>query len=108
MKRGVMKNATWYALIALLVAVAILPLLKAMAPQFFPEGFNGGHRSAARREGFNGAGPVTPTPALGAAAQPPNGCDGAPCSEGQFCGQDKKCWPIYVGGANGSVPEGSE
>ena len=27
------KNATWYALIALLVAVAILPLLKAMAPQ---------------------------------------------------------------------------
>ena len=103
-----MKNATWYALIALLVAVAILPLLKAMAPQFFPEGFRGGHRSAGHHEGFNGAGPVTPTPALGAAARPPNGCDGAPCSEGQFCGQDKKCWPIYVGGANGSVPEGSE
>ena len=104
MKRGVMKNATWYALIALLVAVAILPLLKAMAPQLFPEGFNGGHRSAGRREGFEGE----PAPVLGAAAQPPNGCDGAPCSEGQFCGQDKKCWPIYVGGANGSVPEGSE
>ena len=92
-----MKNATWYALIALIVAVAILPILKAMAPQIFPEGFRG-----SRREGF------TAPPPAAAAAQPPNGCDGAPCSEGQFCGQDKKCWPIYVGGANGSVPEGSE
>jgi hypothetical protein len=87
-----MKNATWYALIALLVAVAILPILKAMAPQIFPEGFTA----------------ETPACAATAAARPPNGCDGAPCSEGQFCGQDKKCWPIYVGGANGSVPEGSE
>jgi hypothetical protein len=100
MKRGVMKNATWYALIALIVAVAILPILKAMAPQIFPEGFRGGRRCAG--EGF------TAPPPAAAAAQPPNGCDGAPCSEGQFCGQDKKCWPIYVGGANGSVPEGSE
>ena len=89
MKRGVMKNVTFYALIALLVAVAVLPLLKAMAPQFFPEGFKG-------REHFNG-GEHAPEPAPS--------CENSPCAEGQFCSDQKRCEPRYIGGA---VPDGSE
>ena len=114
MKRGVMKLVTWYALIGLLVAVAILPLLKAMAPQFFPEGFRGragegfhGSRVAHTRfagegfrsrtgEGFNGA-PAAPPP--------PPSCENNPCAEGQFCSDQKRCEPRYIGGA---VPDGSE
>ena len=30
------KNATWYALLGLFVAVAILPILKLSSPQYFP------------------------------------------------------------------------
>ena len=90
-----MKTATWYALIALIVAVAILPLLKAMAPQFFPEGF---HDSRGRREHFNGGAPP-------AAPPPPPSCENNPCPEGHFCSDQKRCEPRYIGGA---VPDGSE
>jgi hypothetical protein len=31
-----MKSATWYALLALCVIVAVLPLLKLSMPQYFP------------------------------------------------------------------------
>lgn len=34
-----LKDATWYALAGLFVAVAFLPILKATSPQYFPEGF---------------------------------------------------------------------
>jgi hypothetical protein len=37
-----MKNATWYALAGLFAAVALLPILKASSPQYFPtEPFKG-------------------------------------------------------------------
>jgi hypothetical protein len=91
MKRGVMKNVTFYALIALLVAAAVLPLLKAMAPQFFPEGFKG-------REHFND-GPAPPPHV------PAPSCENSPCAEGQFCSDQKRCEPRFIGGA---VPDGSE
>ena len=39
MKRFQIKTVTWYAIVGLLVAVAVLPILKSMAPEFFPEGF---------------------------------------------------------------------
>ena len=109
-----MKMATWYALIALIVAVALLPILKAMAPQIFPEGFRGNHvahtRSAgegfhgsrAGREYFNGGAPA----AAPAHAPPPApSCENAPCPEGQFCSDQKRCEPRYIGGA---VPDGCE
>lgn len=59
------KSATWYAIIALLVAVAILPLLKAAAPQFFPT-----------LDGFRNV-----------------DCRGITCPEGQFC-QNNQCTRI--------------
>jgi len=92
-----MKVATWYALIALIVAVAVLPLLKAMAPQIFPEGFRG-------REYFNGGAPA-PASAPAPAQAPPPSCENNPCPEGQFCSDQKRCEPRYIGGA---VPDGSE
>jgi hypothetical protein len=39
MKKFAVKQITWYAIAALFVAVAILPILKSSMPQFFPEGF---------------------------------------------------------------------
>lgn len=102
MKRGIMKAATWYALIALIVAVALLPLLKAMAPQFFPEGFRDS-RSRVGREYFNGGAPE-PAPAPAPAQAPPS-CENNPCPEGQFCSDQKRCEPRYIGG---SVPDGFE
>ena len=103
MKRGVMKMATWYALIALIVAVALLPILKAMAPQIFPEGFRGNHVAHTRfaGEGFQGA-PAAPAPA---APAPAPSCENTPCAEGQFCSDQKRCEPRYIGGA---VPDGCE
>jgi hypothetical protein len=38
-KKFALSTATWYAILGLLLAVAILPLLKAAAPEWFPEGF---------------------------------------------------------------------
>ncbi len=98
-----MKVATWYALIALIVAVAVLPLLKAMAPQIFPEGFRG-RAGRAGREYFNGGAPA-PASAPAPAQAPPPSCENNPCPEGQFCSDQKRCEPRYIGGA---VPDGSE
>ncbi len=61
MKKLALKSATWYAILALFVAVAILPLLKAAAPQFFPS-----------LDGFRNV-----------------DCLGVTCPEGQFCQQNK-------------------
>jgi hypothetical protein len=84
MKRFQIKTVTWYAIVGLLVAVAVLPILKSMAPEFFPEGF----RSQKSREGYEDS-----------------GCRGVTCEEGQFC-TNAKCVPRYVGSAQ--VPEGNE
>ena len=69
-KKAFAQKMTWYAIITLLVCVAILPILKAAAPSFFPESF----------DGFRDV-----------------DCAGVTCGEGQFC-QQKRCIPIYVGG----------
>jgi hypothetical protein len=39
MKKIVIKQITWYAIVVLLLAVAIIPLVKAAMPSIFPEGF---------------------------------------------------------------------
>lgn len=95
MKRFQIKTVTWYAIVGLLVAVAVLPILKSMAPEFFPEGFRSrvaqageGFRSQKAREGYEDS-----------------GCRGITCEEGQFC-TNAKCVPRYVGSAQ--VPEGNE
>ena len=89
MKRFQIKTVTWYAIVGLLVAVAILPILKAMAPEFFPEGF----RSRVAHAGYAGEGFED------------SGCRGITCDEGQFC-TNAKCVPRYVGSAQ--VPDGNE
>lgn len=70
MKRLGLKQATWYAILGLLVAVAILPLLKAAAPQYFPS-----------LDGFRDL-----------------NCQGVTCPEGQFCAEGKRCVNIAVRG----------
>ena len=87
MKRFQIKTVTWYAIVGLLVAVAVLPILKSMAPEFFPEGFRSRVAQKAR-EGYEDS-----------------GCRGITCEEGQFC-TNAKCVPRYVGSAQ--VPEGNE
>jgi hypothetical protein len=57
MKRMALKTVTWYAIIGLLVAVALLPILKASAPDYFPS-----------VSGFRDL-----------------DCQGITCGEGQFC-----------------------
>ena len=64
MKKFGLKTITWYAIIALLVAVALLPVLKAMGPQYFPDGFRD------------------------------LDCQGTTCPEGQFCAGKNQCVPI--------------
>jgi len=95
MKRFQIKTVTWYAIVGLLVAVAVLPILKSMAPEIFPEGFRSrsrlageGFRAQKAREGYEDS-----------------GCRGVTCEEGQFC-TNAKCVPRYVGSAQ--VPEGNE
>jgi hypothetical protein len=61
MKRFGLRAVTWYAIIGLLVAVALLPLLKASAPEYFPT------------EAFRDL-----------------DCKGVSCGEGEFC-QHNKC-----------------
>jgi len=41
MSKVYIKDATWYALAGLFVAVALLPILKSSSPHYFPEGFSG-------------------------------------------------------------------
>ena len=61
MKKLALKTVTWYGILALFVAVALLPLLKAAAPQIFPS-----------LEGFRAV-----------------DCLGVTCGEGEFCQQNK-------------------
>jgi hypothetical protein len=65
MKKFSIKTITWYAIIALLVSVALLPLLKAAAPEYFPS-----------ISGFRDV-----------------DCAGVTCEEGQFC-QYNKCLEV--------------
>jgi|LauGreDrversion4_2_1035121.scaffolds.fasta_scaffold00183_41 hypothetical protein len=53
--KSALKNGTWWAILGLLLAVAVLPLLKAAVPEIFPEGFRNVD------------------------------CQGVTCPEGQFC-----------------------
>jgi hypothetical protein len=61
MKKFSLKTVTWYGIIGLLIAVAFLPILKSMAPEYFPEGWRD------------------------------IDCQGVTCPEGQFCASGKKC-----------------
>ena len=72
-------SATWFALICLFVAVGLLPVLKAAAPYYFPEGFNTGNNQS---------------------------CVGVSCVEGEFC-QNGGCKKIFVGNPGGEVPTGN-
>ena len=79
MKKFGIKTITWYAIAVLFIAVAILPLLKAASPQYFPsEGFRDdiSCRSA-----------------------------GITCPEGSFC-QEKQCVAIATRYPN-AVPSGN-
>ena len=79
MKKFGLKTITWYGIFALLACVAILPLLKAAAPQIFPsEGFR---NDISCREA------------------------GVTCPEGSFC-QEKNCIPIATRYPN-NVPSGN-
>lgn len=77
MKRMALKTVTWYAIIGLLIAVALLPVLKASAPHYFPS-----------IAGFRDL-----------------DCKGITCGEGQFC-QDKKCVNVMAPNTLG-VPTGN-
>jgi len=64
------KTVTWYALLGLIVAVAILPVLKGIAPHYFPT--------------ISGFADLN--------------CQGVTCPEGNFCGMNDGgnigCLPI--------------
>jgi hypothetical protein len=78
MKNFRLKTVTWYAIIGLLVAVALLPVLKAMAPEYFPS--------------ISGFADMN--------------CQGVTCGEGQFC-QNKVCLNVRAPNPLG-VPTGNE
>jgi hypothetical protein len=79
MKKFGIKTITWYGILALVVAVAILPLLKAAAPEYFPS-----------LDGFRDL-----------------DCKGVTCPEGQFCAEGKRCLNIATRYPN-AVPAGNE
>jgi hypothetical protein len=81
MARLSIRKVTWYAIIGLLVAVALLPILKAAAPEYFP--------SVSSISGFRDL-----------------DCVGMTCGEGQFC-QHNKCQNVATRYAE-AVPEGDE
>lgn len=78
MKNFQLKTVTWYAIVGLLVSLAILPILKAMAPEYFPS-----------IDGFRDV-----------------DCKGVTCPEGSFC-QRNQCIPIATRYPN-AVPVGDE
>jgi hypothetical protein len=80
MKGFGIKTVTWYAIIGLLVAVALLPILKASAPEYFPSAYFEGFREL--------------------------DCQGMTCGEGQFC-KENKCNNVATRYTN-AVPEGNE
>lgn len=73
------KTVTWYGILGLFIAVAILPILKSFAPQYFP----------ANISGFRDL-----------------DCTGVTCGEGQFC-QKNQCLNVATRYQN-SVPTGNE
>jgi hypothetical protein len=77
MKGFALKKVTWYAIIGLLVAVALLPILRASAPQYFPD-----------IAGFADL-----------------SCKDVSCAQGQFC-ENKKCVNIVAPNPLG-VPTGN-
>ena len=79
MKKFGLKTITWYGILALVVAVALLPILKAAAPQYFPV-----------LDGFRDI-----------------DCKGVSCPEGQFCAEGKRCVNIATRYPN-AVPAGNE
>jgi hypothetical protein len=72
------KKITWYAIVGLLVAVALVPLFKAVYPEFFPS-----------ISGFRDV-----------------DCLGKTCEEGQFC-QNNACIS-KTSARYTTVPEGNE
>ncbi len=60
-----LKKATWFGLLALVAMLALLPILKAAAPQYFPSPLYQGFRDL--------------------------DCQGVTCPEGQFCAEGKRC-----------------
>ena len=81
MKKFGLKTMTWYGILALLVAVALLPILKAAKPQYFP--------SAYAYAGFRDL-----------------DCQGVTCGEGQFCAKNKTCVNIATRYPE-NVPQGN-
>jgi hypothetical protein len=79
MARLSIRKVTWYAIVGLLVAVALLPILKAAAPEYFPSSVSG----------FRDL-----------------DCAGMTCAEGQFC-QNNKCQNVATRYPD-AVPEGDE
>lgn len=79
MARLSIRKVTWYAIIGLLVAVALLPILKAAAPEYFPGSISG----------FRDL-----------------DCAGMTCAEGEFC-QHNKCQKVATRYPE-AVPEGDE
>ena len=77
MKKFGLKSATWYGLLALIFVVALLPILKAAAPPYFPT-----------MSGFRAL-----------------DCQGVTCEEGKFCAEGKKCVDISTRYPN-AVPTG--
>ena len=79
MARLTIKNGTWYVLLLLVVLLALLPILKATAPSYFPA------------QGFDNP-------------NYPSMCNPG-CQEGQFCGGGS-CLPIGTRYPN-AVPTGN-
>lgn len=74
------KKATMFGLFALVVLLALLPILKAAAPQYFPAPLYQGFRDL--------------------------DCQGVTCPEGQFCAEGKRCVNIATRYPN-AVPTGN-
>jgi hypothetical protein len=81
MAKLTIKSGTWYVLLLLVVLLALLPILKATAPSYFPT------------QGFSNPN------------YPSYGCTPG-CVEGQFCGGGNQCVPIGTRYPN-AVPTGN-
>jgi hypothetical protein len=64
MKKFAIKTVTWYGLLALVFLLALLPILKTMAPRAMFEGYRD------------------------------LDCQGVTCDQGQFCASGKQCLPV--------------
>jgi hypothetical protein len=66
MKKFALKSITLYGILMIFIAVGLLPIIKGIAPQYFP-----GYANFTDLD-----------------------CRGVTCPEGQFCGQNKQCFNI--------------